>query len=583
MALAIKPQIITDMTTSTLRSTAILGLNYAFHDASACIVQDGKLICALEEERFTRQKHCYAFPQNAIDHCLQIAGLDATDITHIAVSIKPMLHWQRKLVYGLKHFRDAMPFLKHELLRPFWQQRALKQWIATTWPDVSKRPTLHFIPHHHCHAAGTFYISPFESAAILSIDGSGEWSTSFLGHGQGTRVTQFNESFFPDSLGSFYETATQYCGFQPNYDEGKTMGLAPFGDPERFYPEFRSMVDIDSDGSIHIDPDWFRYQNWGHRRYSDRFEQTFGPARERNGPFQDHHHDVAAAAQRVLEECGLELARQLHDKTGERNLVIAGGVSLNSVMNGRILRETDFDDVYIMAAAGDNGTSIGAAYYLLHAILGQPRQFVHLDPYLGTRYDNDAIRRVLDEAKANYSCHEDVTTAAADLLSQQRIIGWFQGAMEIGPRALGCRSILADPTNPAMKDKINAEVKHREAYRPFAPSAIREARNDFFDIGVEDPFMLKVCNVLPDKQELLPAITHVDGTARLQTVSKDTNPLYHELISKFGERSGVPVVLNTSFNVMGEPIVESPLDAIRCFYSTGLDDLAIGNFIISKK
>ena len=569
--------------TSTSTAPVILGLNYAFHDSSACIVRDGKLVCALEEERFIRRKHCYDFPQHAIDHCLRIAGLTPRDISHIAVSIKPMLHWQRKLAYGLKYFRDAMPFLRHEVIRPFWQQRGLKQWIAETWPDESSRPALHFIPHHHCHAAGTFYVSPFESAAILSIDGAGEWSTSFLGHGQGTRVTQLNESFFPHSLGSFYEAATEYCGFQPNYDEGKTMGLAPFGDPERFYPQFRRMVDIDADGGIHVDLDWFSYQNWGYRRCGPRFEQSFGLARDPAGPFEDRHHDVAAAAQRVLEECGLEMARQLHEKTGERNLVIAGGVSLNSVMNGRILRETPFDDVYIMAAAGDNGTAIGAAFYLLHAILGRPREFVHLDPYLGTSYDDEAIRRVLDEAKASYQHHDDIAPVAADLLKRQRIIGWFQGSMEIGPRALGCRSILADPTNPGMKDKINAEVKHREAYRPFAPSAITEARNDYFDIGVEDPFMLKVCNVLPDKREQLPAITHVDGTARLQTVSRDTNPLYHRLISEFGQRSGVPVVLNTSFNVMGEPIVESPLDAIRCFFSTGLDDLVIGNFVVSKQ
>ncbi len=569
--------------TTNHTSPVILGLNYAFHDSSACIVKDGQLLCALEEERFTRQKHCYDFPATAIERCLQIAGLSNDDITHVAVSIKPMLHWERKLLYGLKHLKDATPFFKHEVLRPFWQQRGLRQWMASTWPDEASRPALHFIPHHHCHAAGTFYVSPFDSAAILSIDGAGEWSTSFLGHGRGTQVDTLNESFFPDSLGSFYEAATEYCGFQPNYDEGKTMGLAPFGDPERFYREFRSMVDIDSNGGIHVNLDWFNYQSWRYQRCGGKFEASFGPARKANEPFEARHHDVAAAAQRVLEECGLEMAGLLHEKTGEKKLVIAGGVSLNSVMNGRILRETPFEDVYIMAAAGDNGTSIGAAFYLLHAILGQPREFVHLSPYIGTRYDDSAIKQVLDEAKASYSYHEDIAAAAADLLHQQRIIGWFQGAMEIGPRALGSRSILADPTNPAMKDKINAEIKHREAYRPFAPSAISEARNDYFDIGVEDPFMLKVCNVLPDKREQLPAITHVDGTARLQTVNRETNPLYHRLISEFGQRSGVPVVLNTSFNVMGEPIVESPLDALRCFFSTGLDDLVIGNYIISKE
>jgi carbamoyltransferase len=276
------------------------------------------------------------------------------------------------------------------------------------------------------------------------------------------------------------------------------------------------------------------------------------------------------------------MARHLYERTHEKHLVIAGGVSLNSVMNGRILRETPFEDVYVMAAAGDNGTSIGAAYYLYHGLLGRPREFVHLSPHLGTEYDNAAIKKVLDEAKVPYEYKENVAEVAAQKLHARRIVGWFQGRMEIGPRALGSRSILADPTDPGMKDKVNAEVKHREAYRPFAPSSTVEARNDYFDIGVEDPFMLKVCNVLPEKRTVLPAITHVDGTARLQTVRRETNPLYHELISQFGRLSGVPVVLNTSFNIMGEPIVESPVNALRCFYSTGLDDLVMGNYVVSK-
>lgn len=444
---------------------------------------------------------------------------------------------------------------------------------------------MHLVSHHLCHAAGSFFISPFESAAILSLDGSGEWSTSFLGRGAGNRVETVGETFFPDSLGSFYEAATEYCGFKVNYDEGKTMGLAPMGNPETFYKDIRKMVSIGPDGTISLDQSWFTHQYWGEKRCGKKFEETFGPARSSSSAkekFEQRHLDVAAGFQRVLEECGLELARQLHAKTGEKNLVIAGGVSLNSVMNGRILRETPFEDVYIMAAAGDNGTSIGAAYYVYNSILGNPRSFVHLDPYLGTSYSNEDIKKVLDEAKVKYEYHEDVAKVTAQLLHENNIVGWFQGRMEIGPRALGCRSILADPTDPRMKDKINAEVKHREAYRPFAPSAIVEARNDYFDIGVEDPFMLKVCNVLKDKQQVLPAITHVDGTARLQTVSAETNPLYHRMISEFGKLSGVPVVLNTSFNIMGEPIVESPINALRCFYSTGLDCLVIGNYVLRK-
>ena len=570
-------------TSQSTAHTSILGINYFFHDSSACLVQGGQLISALEEERFTRRKHTWQFPHTAIDRCIEIAGIDYGDIDHIAVSIKPTLHWQKKVFYALAHPTHLPSFAKHELWDAWNRQRDFRDWYKSKWGESG--PPVHFIPHHLCHAAGSFFISPFESAAILSLDGSGEWSTSFLGHGQGNQVRTLGESFFPDSLGSFYEAATEYCGFKVNYDEGKTMGLAPLGNADRFHEQVQRLVNISPNGDIQLDHAWFRHQFWGAKRYGEKFEQEFGKARSSKSAkekFEQHHLDVAAAFQCVLEESGLKLANQLYERTGEKNLVIAGGVSLNSVMNGRILRETPFEDVYIMAAAGDNGTSIGAAYYLYNSILKQPRNFVHLDPYLGTSYDNNAVKKVLDEAKVRYEYHEDIAAVTAKLLHENNIVGWFQGRMEIGPRALGCRSILADPTDPRMKDKINAEVKHREAYRPFAPSAIVEARNDYFDIGVEDPFMLKVCNVLKDQQQTLSAITHVDGTARLQTVSADTNPLYHRLISEFGKLSGVPVVLNTSFNIMGEPIVEAPINALRCFYSTGLDCLVIGNYLLRK-
>jgi len=544
---------------------------------------DGQLTCALEEERFSRKKHEREFPWTSIERCLDIAGINPRDISHVALAVVPWLHWEKKLSYRLKRLARSRPFLRYDLFWSFYRYRQFLGWYKSLWPDRAAGPQVHLVPHHHCHAAGSFLVSPFDSAAILSIDGSGEWSTSLLGQGKGSGISVSSESYFPQSLGSFYEALTQYCGFKANYDEGKTMGLAPLGDPTRFYQQFRDMVRIGPDNSIHVDTRWFGYPDFTLPRFGPRWEQTFGPARKPDGAIEEHHQDAAAAGQRVLEECGLQMARQLHETTGERSLVIAGGVALNSVMNGRILRETPFEDVYVMAAAGDNGTAIGAAYYVQNIVLSRPRQFVHLDPYLGTSYDNVEIKRVLDEAKVRYCYHEDIAEVAADRLRQQRILGWFQGRMEIGPRALGNRSILADPTNPNMKARINAEVKHRESFRPFAPSVLVESRNRFFDIGVEDPFMLKVCNVLPEQRIRLPAITHVDGTARLQTVSSGTNPLYHRLISRFGELSGVPVILNTSFNIMGEPIVESPVNALRCFYSTGLDDLAIGNFLLSKE
>jgi carbamoyltransferase len=384
------------------------------------------------------------------------------------------------------------------------------------------------------------------------------------------------------SLGSVYEAATEFCGFRPNYDEGKTMGLAPFGDPKRFLRQVSDIVQTDHDGRIRVDLSYFNYQFWGYQRCGPKFYATFGAPRERGAPFADHHHDVAAAFQRVLEDRALEMARGLRARTGARHLVIAGGVSLNSVMNGRLLREAGFDDIYVMPAAGDNGTAIGAAYCVYHLALGKPRVAVHDDPYLGTSYSDADIVRILRACKLPVERHDDIAVTAARLLADGNILGWFQGRMEIGPRALGNRSILANPTLAHMKDKINAEVKHREAYRPFAPSVPVEDKDRYFDIQGGSPFMLKVCDVRPQMRTLLPAITHVDGTARLQTVDAVVNPTYHRLLSEFGHVSGTPVLLNTSFNVQGEPIVESPLDAIRCFFSTGLDYLVLGNHLVRK-
>ncbi|WP_405230033.1 carbamoyltransferase family protein [Lentisalinibacter sediminis] len=560
----------------------ILGINFFFHDSSACLVQNGRLVVALEEERFNRRKHTWEFPVNAIQRCLEHAGAECGDIDHIAVSIKPTKDWHRKAVYGLRNITRSKSFLRHEIWNAYGRLSTLKSWYMSTWPDADKRPPLEFVPHHACHAVGTFLVSPFEDAAILSLDGSGEWSTSFLGHGQGRSVRQFSESYFPMSLGSFYETATQFCGFRPNYDEGKTMGLAPMGDSERFYRAVSDIVQVNEEGRIKIDLSYFAYQNWGHYRYSQKFIRTFGEPRSRDGEFESRHLDVAAAFQRVLEDRALEMCRVLKRKTSSKHLVISGGVSLNSVMNGRLIRESGFDDLYVMPAAGDNGTAIGAAYVAYNQTLVHEREFVHDDPYVGNGYTDAEITKVIRECKLAAKRHDDIEAVGAELLYRGEILGWYQGRMEIGPRALGNRSILANPTLTHMKDKINADVKHREAYRPFAPSATLEGQSRFFEDLGDSPFMLKVCHVLDEHKRNLPAITHVDGSARLQTVHKDTNPRYHGLIQKFGERTGVPVVLNTSFNIMGEPIVESPIDAIRCFFSTGIDSLVLGDYLICK-
>ena len=561
----------------------ILGLNYYFHDSTACIVKDGKLIAAIEEERLNRDKHTQAFPVMAIDRCLKLADLSYEDIDHIAVSIKPTTNWKQKVVFLLKHLGSFMPFIGHYLVNAYAKQRRFWIWYGQHFKTKEEGPKVHFIEHHLTHVAGSFFVSPYEEAALLGIDGSGEWATSWLGYGKNNTVTRFEQSYFPHSLGSFYEAVTEFCGFRPNYDEGKTMGLAPMGNPNTFINEVRKLVTVDKSGKIKIDLSYFNYQHIVGKRCSDKFYKTFGRPRIHGEEFEQHHMDVAAAFQKVLEERLLEICDILYQKTKAKFLVLSGGVSLNSVVNGRIVRESPFEDIYVMPAAGDNGTAIGAAYYLYNGILGNPRNFVHNNPYVGTSYTNEEIKKVIDGAKLEAEYIDDICQKTADLLAEGNIIGWFQGPMEIGPRALGSRSILANPAFPQMKDKINAEVKFREAYRPFAPSALVESYKDFFDLKVEAPFMLKVCNVLEDKQHLIPSITHVDGSARLQTVKKELHPRYHEVIEKLGERTGIPVVLNTSFNIQGEPVVESPKDALRCFYSTGLDYLAIGNYLLSKR
>ncbi len=559
----------------------ILGINYFYHDTSACVVRDGDLIVAVEQERFSRDKHTWQFPHAAIERALAESGMEAGDITDVAVSIDPGKHWHRKVLYGPTLGTRVLPFVKHEGVRALIRQHEFKTWWKSFF-GAGAPPRLHNVGHHLAHIAGSFFVSGYDRAALLSIDGSGEWSTTWLGETDGKSFRCLSESFFPHSLGSFYESATEFCGFRPNYDEGKTMGLAPFGDPEPFREKMGKLVSVDASGRLRVDTSYFRFHNAGHQRCGARYHEAFGAPRGRHDPIEKRHEDVAAAAQRVLEDRVLEMCAILEKETEADYLVIAGGVALNSVMNGRILRETGFKDVYVMPAAGDNGTSIGAAYYVHNHVHGSTKRFHHADPYLGTQYSPAQIEAVLKECKLPYERSADICADTARMLRDGQIIGWFQGRMEIGPRALGNRSILCDPTLPHMKDKINAEVKHREAYRPFAPSALAERAGEFFDLDVEAPFMLKVCQVRPDQQSKLPAITHVDGSARLQTVREETNPRYHRLISEFGKLSGVPVVLNTSFNIMGEPIVESPVQAIRCFFSTGLDVLVLGDFIVRK-
>jgi len=564
----------------------ILGINYVYHDSTACLVQDGRLTVALEEERLTREKHTVAFPVQALTRCLDIAGLTPKEIDHVAVSIRPSQDWTKKGVYGLKLGVKVRAFFKSEVLRIWLRQRALRAWFDATF-TAAPRPKLHFVPHHLSHVVGSFLVSPYENAALLSVDGSGEWATTFKGVGRANTYECFGQDYFPVSLGWVYEAATEFCGFRPNYDEGKTMGLAPMGDPETFGETVSKIFWVNDDMSLGVDLSYFDYPTNLEPRCGKKFYAAFGQPRKpgREARFEPRHLDVAAAFQKHLEECLLDISRKLRARTGEDYLVISGGVALNSVANGRLVRESGFKDLYVMPAAGDNGTAIGAAFYVHNHILGNPRTCVHDNPYIGTEYPDPVIRNILEECKLEHQVlpPEALEAKAAELLQLGYILGWFQGRMEIGPRALGNRSILANPTLPDMKDKINAEVKHREAFRPFAPSCPLEDAPKFFEQNVADPFMLKVCNVRPEQRAVLPAITHVDGTARLQTVHPDSNPRYYRLLKAFEKLSGVPVLLNTSFNVMGEPIVESPIDAIHCFFSTGLDYLVLGDHLLGKR
>jgi carbamoyltransferase len=561
----------------------ILGINYIFHDSSACLVVDDKLVFAIEEERLTREKHTDSFPVNAIAACCQHSNIRAREIDHIAVSVDPGRWQAEKLMHAASLDGTPAWFLDYEFARLEKRHLTFWRWYRANWPsNGSLRPKVHFIDHHTAHAVGSYYVSPWDHAALLSIDGWGEWSTAWLGAAVDSDIEQYGESLFPHSLGVIYSAVTEFCGFKANYDEGKTMGLAPTGNPARFKDVVDRLVDVDDNGQITVDTTWFDFPSLTGRLCGDRLIAALGPVRRSTDSIEEHHRDAAAAFQAKLEECILKMTALLARRSRHENLVFAGGVALNSVANGRIIREGHFRDIYVMPGAGDNGTAIGAAAYVHSHILGRRPRLQHADPYLGNEYDNDAIETVLRGAKAPYRLSPDICSQTANLLHQRKIVGWFQGRMEFGPRALGARSILADPTYPGMKDKINAEVKHREAFRPFGPSVTVERAKNYFETSIAAPFMLSVCPVKIEMREKIPAIVHVDGTARLQTVEHSVNPKYHRLLTKFEALSGHPVVLNTSLNVMNEPIINTPEDALRCFYSTGLDALAIGDFILEK-
>ncbi len=563
----------------------VLGISCYYHDSGAALVRDGKLIAAAEEERFTRKKHDFGFPQNAIAYCLREAGITIDQVDHIGFYEKPLVKFNRILETILACWpRTYRPWLT---AIPLWLAHRLR--IGREIQDkLGTDKDILYCQHHLSHAAGAFLVSPFEEAAILTADGVGEWTTTAWGVGRGTTIEMHKELRFPHSVGLLFSAITAYLGFQVNDAEWKVMGLAPYGKP-KYLDQFRQVVDIRDDGSIRLDLRYFAHTHSTERTFTRKWEELFGqPQRSSEGPMTDFHRDIACSGQKIVEEIMVKMATHIHRETRQDNLCIAGGVGLNCVANWRILQESGFKNIFIQPAAGDSGGALGTAFYIYNTVLKNPRSFRMDHAMWGPGFGDDEIRAALDQAGAAYDQlddEEELLGRTADMIADGKVVAWFHGRLEFGPRALGARSLLADPRNPKMKDIINAKVKFREAFRPFAPAVLKEHAHEYFEMpaGMDMPFMLLVPKVRPEKRAVLPAVTHEDGTGRVQTVTEEHNGRFYRLIRGFGRKTGVPVVINTSFNVRGEPIVCTPQDAYHTFVNTGIDALVIGNCVVTQK
>ncbi len=576
----------------------ILGLN-AFHgDASACLVQDGELLAAAEEERFCRIKHWAGFPSQAIRYCLAQAGVELHQIDHIAQNSDPGVHWPRKLAYALLR-RPSLGLLR-DRLRNRQQRASLPALFARHFPDQTVRAQWHTVEHHYAHLASAFLVSPFREAVVVSVDGFGDFASAAWGVGHGNDLRLDGQVYFPHSLGMFYQALTQYLGF-PNYgDEYKVMGFAPYGQP-RHVAALRQVLRLLPDGSFRLNLRYFRHgreqvpYRWEDGSpqvgtlYTPALEQLLGPARQPGTPLTERHQDLAHSVQAVYEEALFHLLRALHRRYGLDAVALAGGCAMNSVANGKITVQTPFRQVYVQAAAGDAGGALGAAYAVAQR-LGEAARFYLEHAYWGPAADSEAIAALLADQTAALQaagCYwvqlpeADLVAHTAQALVQGKVVGWFQGRMEWGPRSLGARSILADPRRSDMKDILNHKIKRRESFRPFAPAILREATAEWFELDLPVPFMSQVLTVRPEKRALIPAVTHVDGSGRLQTVERLSNPRYHELIRQFGTLTGVPILLNTSFNE-NEPVVCRPQEALDCFLRTQMDVLVLGDWLIRR-
>ncbi|MGD2245810.1 MAG: carbamoyltransferase [Candidatus Aminicenantes bacterium] len=589
----------------------ILGISCFYHDAAAALIKDGKLIAAAEEERFTRVKHDFDFPENAINFCLDNGGISGKDLDYVVFYEKPFHKFERILMTTLQNFPKSWKVFREAMLTWLGDKLWVKSIIKNkTGVDDSK---ILFGDHHLSHAASAFYPSPFEEAAILTVDGVGEWTTATMGTGKGNDIKLSKEIKFPHSLGLLYSAFTAFLGFKVNNGEYKVMGMAPYGKPRYVDKIYDNLIQVASDGSFWMNMDYFSYHYSDERTFNSKFEALFGKPRSPEANFftsntrfptyfgekpsnykelcqeNEHYADIAASIQRVTEEILLKLANSLHKETGKKNLCMAGGVGLNSKANGRILRETPFEKMFIQPAAGDGGGALGAALHVYHGIMGQPRTFVMEHAYWGKKYAENEIKVFLDSHNISYEYVSDdnkLLARAVDDLVNGKVVGWFQGRFEWGPRALGNRSILADPTREEMKDLVNVKIKFREPFRPFAPVILEENTKDFFHgDNIADQYaaryMLLVLPLKESKAETISAVNHM-GTGRLQTIREEWNPRYYQIVKKFGEATGVPVLLNTSFNLRGEPIVSSPADAFNTFSQSGIDVLVLENFVIRK-
>ena len=589
----------------------VLGISCFFHDSAAALLRDGVLVAAAEEERFTRKKHDYDFPINAIRYVLSVEGIASEDLDYVAFFEKPFVKFERILMTSLQLFPRALPVFREAmaswLLDKLWVSALIVEKVGVP------RERILFSEHHLSHAASAFFCSPFDDAAILTIDGVGEWATATMGTAKGTEVRLTHEVRFPHSIGLLYSTFTAFLGFEVNEGEYKVMGMAPYGQP-RYMDEVSKLVRMSPDGSFRLNMEYFAFHRSTRVPYTRKFLHLFGEPRPPESKFftdlsgypsyfgskpddyvtqarrNQHYADIAASIQAVTEQLILNMASAVWRQTRSARLCLAGGVGLNSVANSKILRETGFSELYVQPAAGDSGGALGAALYVYHTLLGKPRNFVMEHAFWGQAYTEAEIRTFLDEEGIWYEHLEEdrLLDRTVDALVDGQVVGWFQGGFEWGPRALGHRSILADPRRADMKDIVNTKIKFREPYRPFAPSVLNEHVHDYFDApGVERQyparFMLLVEDVKPSKYDAIPAVTHIDGSARLQTVTRDGNARYWSLIDRFGRATGVPVVLNTSFNLRGEPIVNTPREAYSTFARSGMDTLVLGNCVVRKK